>query len=330
MTKTRKISRRIRRRRLRRQRVRRRGGAMGTRIACDGVETAAAAACELIGLGPEDPFADVCAVEMVRGLRASCRYSADAEGKLLLTNREQLRQMIRPKTSKTKKSKTKGGARGERQLALLNPRQSAHLVTTKFTKFMRPFSHAVLARVGQHGSPRDIMAAIQENIRKPAFKAAWAQSVTEIFDILLTPILGQTVQLVEKEGINIIKAFAKIIRKGAFALTTAAAAGLESALSVVPGIGTALDLLTAIQALISTLTTLTVQSLKVMTRIVVAVLTLTGHTIDPLVKIAPTIRKIMHALLGTTGAKTTRRRRRRRRRRRQLRIQDIPPPWLKN
>ena len=314
MAKTRKISRRIRRRRLRRQRVRRRGGAMGTRIACDGVEAAAAAACELIGLGPEDPFADVCAVEMVRGLRASCRYSADAEGKLLLANREQLRHMIRSKTSK------RGGARGERQLALLNPRQSAHLVTTKFTKFMRPFSHAVLARVGQHGSPRDIMAAIQENIRKPAFKAAWAQSVTEIFDILLTPILGQTVQLVEKEGINIIKAFAKIIRKGAFALTTAAAAGLESALSVVPGIGTALDLLTAIQALISTLTTLTVQSLKVMTRIVVAVLTLTGHTIDPLVKIAPTIRRIMHTLLGTTGrrkgAKTTRRRRRRRRRRR--------------
>ena len=229
-----------------------------------------------------------------------------------------------------KKSK-RGGARGERQLALLDPRKSAHLVTTKFTKFMRPFSHAVLARAGRHGSPRAIMASIRENIRKPAFKAAWAQSVTEIFDILLTPILGQTVELVEKEGINIVKAFAKIIRKGAFALTTAAAAGLESALSVVPGIGTALDLLTTIQALISTLTTLTIQSLKIVTRIVVGVLTLTGHTIDPLVKIAPTIRRVMHSLLGTSekrrGAKTTRRRRRSKRRgRQQLRIKDAPPP----
>ena len=81
-------------------RKRRRGVALGTRIACDGVEAAAAAACEIIGLGPADLLADVCAVEMVRGLRASCRYSADAEGKLLLANREQLRQMIRPRNIK--------------------------------------------------------------------------------------------------------------------------------------------------------------------------------------------------------------------------------------
>ena len=42
-------------------------------LLCDSADVAAAAACEVIGLGPEDPLADVCAYEMATHIAKWCK-----------------------------------------------------------------------------------------------------------------------------------------------------------------------------------------------------------------------------------------------------------------
>ena len=78
--------RRLRTRRRKRKRVtrkkRRRGGRalrggkstqLPITLLCDSADAAAAAACEVIGLGPEDPLADVCAYEMATHIAKWCK-----------------------------------------------------------------------------------------------------------------------------------------------------------------------------------------------------------------------------------------------------------------
>ena len=54
-----------------------------SRVLCNSTEAAAAAGCEMIGLGPEDPFADFCAYKLGSGLRAGCKTFVTEEGNML-------------------------------------------------------------------------------------------------------------------------------------------------------------------------------------------------------------------------------------------------------
>ena len=67
---------RTRRRRRRRRRMTR-GGRKSTQlpvtVLCDSVDAMADAACEVVGLGPEDPLADVCAYEMATHIAKWCK-----------------------------------------------------------------------------------------------------------------------------------------------------------------------------------------------------------------------------------------------------------------
>ena len=42
-------------------------------VICDSADAAADAACEIVGLGPEDPLADVCAYEMLTHIAKWCK-----------------------------------------------------------------------------------------------------------------------------------------------------------------------------------------------------------------------------------------------------------------
>ena len=89
----RRTRRRRRKRRGRMTRLRRRGGAalksllmkgkggkggkksaqLPITVICDSADVVADAACEVVGLGPEDPLADVCAYEMLTHIAKFCK-----------------------------------------------------------------------------------------------------------------------------------------------------------------------------------------------------------------------------------------------------------------
>ena len=58
------------------------GVAVTSGIMCAGFDGAATAACELAGGGPEDPFADACAIALDVALTAACEEAIKHGGKM--------------------------------------------------------------------------------------------------------------------------------------------------------------------------------------------------------------------------------------------------------
>ena len=58
------------------------GIAVASQAACVGFDAVADAACELVGGGPEDPFADACALALGIALEAACESALDQGGKM--------------------------------------------------------------------------------------------------------------------------------------------------------------------------------------------------------------------------------------------------------
>ena len=223
--------------------------------------------------------------------------------------------MTNTRTRKRKNKKTRkrrrrhrGGRKGKKgspgipesmlNFALIVPEEGANLAYGAYARFMKPFSHAVMKSVKDIDNPKAILKSMERTIKKPKFKAAWAKSVTEIFEVLLIPIIPKLLQLMEDEGMNIIKAFARILGKGAYTIGQTIATGLEAAISVVPGVGSVLDILTIAQGVLNAAGTLTIESIKIVTKILITVLSVLGLTIEPLVEIAPGMKNILSALFS--------------------------------
>ena len=217
------------------------------------------------------------------------------------------RKKTRKRGRKRRKKRQRGGAKGKAGIpesllnfALIVPEEGVNIAYGAYARFMKPFAHTVMSTVKDIDNPKAILKAMERTIKKPKFKAAWAKSVAEIFDILLIPIIPKLLNLIEVEGLNIIKAFAKILGKGAYTIGQTIATSLEAAMSVVPGVGSALDILTIAQGLLNAFATLTMESLKIITKIIITVLSVAGLTIDPLLEIAPGMYHIISALFSSS------------------------------
>jgi len=189
--------------------------------------------------------------------------------------------------------------------ALIIPEEAVNIVYGAYTKFMRPFSLAVIDTVKSGGraleDPEAILEAMERVMKTPVFQTAWAETVSEIFDVLLIPVIPKLVDLIEVLGLDVVTAVAKILGKGAYTIGQTIATSLEAAMSAVPGVGTVLDILTIVQGFLSAFSTLTIQSLKIITKIIISVLSVAGLTIEPLLEIAPGMYQILYALFMEKG-----------------------------
>ena len=58
---------------------------MLAKVLCDSTEAAAVVGCEVIGLGPEDPLADICAWKLAMALSKGCKTFASEEQEVLVS-----------------------------------------------------------------------------------------------------------------------------------------------------------------------------------------------------------------------------------------------------
>jgi len=236
---------------------------------------------------------------------------------------------VKKSQNKTRKTSGKHPGMGKSLLnfALIIPEKSMNVVFSLYLKFMKPFLKDVKKRLkglsGRHSKrrrthPTNVAMAINQTIKKPKFKKAWAKTVAEIFDVLFKPILVKSVQLLTKEGTMLAGAMAKIIGKMTLRSAGAVAGGLEGAMSAVPGVGTVLDMLQVVQGGLDAFGTLTVQSLKMATSMISLAMQLFGSTMGPLVKVIGNMKHLLpHVTLpthlslpGKSKSKTRRKRRR--------------------
>ena len=126
---------------------------------------------------------------------------------------------IKNKTRKNK-GKNPGIAKSLLKFALIIPQKSINVIFSLYLKFMKPFLKDVKKRLKSLSSrhsrrrrthPTNVAMAINQTIKKPKFKKAWAKTVSQIFDVLFRPILAKSMQLLKKEGVMIAGAVAKIV-----------------------------------------------------------------------------------------------------------------------
>lgn len=241
---------------------------------------------------------------------------------IIMANTKRVKK-IKNKTRKNKGKHT-GIAKSLLNFALIIPEKSINVVFSLYLKFMKPFLKDVKKRVkklsGKHSRrrkshPTTVAMALNQTIKKPKFKRAWAKTVSQMFDVLFRPILAKSVQLLKKEGTMIAGAVAKIVGKITLRSAGAVAGGLEGAMSTVPGVGTVIDLLQVVQGGLDAFGTLTVQSLKMVTSMITSFMILGGGTVGPLAKVLGNVKHLMSTVtfpthLSLPGRSKTRRKRR--------------------
>ena len=228
--------------------------------------------------------------------------------------------MVKAK-SKTRKSKKKGGYKiktlknkSKRKkhgilpallnFALIIPEESVNIAYGIYGKFMKPFNRAVSKKLKGRTSPAQVSKALRQTIKKPKFKKAWGKTVTDIFDVLLRPVLAKTGALMKAEGSMVAGAVAKTAGKISLRSAQAVAESLEAALTAIPGVGTVIDTLTVVQAVIDSFATLTIQSLKIMTKMLTSFMVISGETMGPLAKVFGSIKNLAGTISFPRRSKT--------------------------
>ena len=205
------------------------------------------------------------------------------------------------KTKKKKKSKLSPGLiKSATEVALIVPEGGVNLALGSYNKFMKPFLHDVTKRVTRLDkkkvSPSNVKRAFDKTLRSPKFKKAWYTTVSDIFNVLIKPILLNMVKLIEKEGMliggSIVKIIAKISRRAAGAVGD----GIEGAMSAIPGVGSILDILNIGQAMFDSMATLSIESIKILTRLLVSIMSLGGSMVVPLAKTGKIIKKLIGSI----------------------------------
>ena len=85
---------------------------MLTKILCGSTVAAAVAACEIVGLGPEDPIADICAWKLGKALGKGCKTFASKEGPVIIN---MAKKMFRKNSKKFIKSVKKHQGKSSRK-----------------------------------------------------------------------------------------------------------------------------------------------------------------------------------------------------------------------
>lgn len=223
--------------------------------------------------------------------------------------------------AKTRKSKKKGGSNNKTlknkskhkktgilpamlNFALIIPEESVNIAYGIYGKFMKPFNRSVSKKLKGRTSRAQMSRALRQTLKNPKFKKAWGKTVTEIFDVLLRPVLAKTGDLIKAEGSMIASAVAKIAGKISLRSAQAVAESIEAALTAIPGVGTVIDTLTVVQAGIDSFSTLTIQSLKIMTKMLTSFMIISEETMGPLAKVFGSINNLAGTISLPRRSKT--------------------------
>ena len=208
--------------------------------------------------------------------------------------------------AKTKKRKNKsrrsrpGLAKAAIDVALIIPEGGLNLALGSYDRFMKPFLFAVKKRITslnkKNNSPSNIKRAFDDTMRSPKFRKAWYTTVTDIFNVLIKPVIANTIKIIQEEGILIGKSIATIIAKVSRRSASAFSSGIEGAMSAIPGVGTILDFLNIGQALFDSVATLSIESIKILTRILVSFMSLGGSMVAPLAKTGEIIKNLVGSI----------------------------------
>lgn len=226
--------------------------------------------------------------------------------------------MVKTKRKKKSQNKTRKKKRKENQalsspglitsiknFALIIPEEGINLALESYMKFMSPFLGAVTKQLKKiPHSPKAVSLAMKRVMKSPKFKKAWFKTVTDIFNVLIRPVMTQIAITAENEGIFIAKAISKVIGRFTLRGAQAAAEALEAALSSIPGVGTVLDALQVAQAGFDAMATLSIQSIKVITRILTSFMTITGDMVGPVASVLGTIKNLFSTITEVTSSVT--------------------------
>ena len=192
-----------------------------------------------------------------------------------------------------------------KNFALIIPEEGVNLALESYMKFMSPFLGAVTKQLKKiPHSPKTVSLAMKRVMKSPKFKKAWFKTVTDIFNVLIRPVMTQIAITLEKEGIFIAKAMSKVIGRFTLRGAQAAAEALEAALSSIPGVGTVLDALQVAQAGFDAIATLSIQSIKIMTQILTSFMTITGDMIGPVASVLGTVKNLFSTITEVTSSIT--------------------------
>jgi len=188
--------------------------------------------------------------------------------------------------------------------ALIIPEESVNIAYGIYGKFMKPFNRSVSKKLKGRTSRAQMSRALRQTLKNPKFKKAWGKTVTDIFDVLLRPVLAKTGDLMKAEGSMIASAVAKIAGKISLRSAQAVTESIEAALTAIPGVGTVIDALTVVQAGIDSFSTLTIQSLKIMTKMLTSFMIISEETMGPLAKVFGSINNLAGTISLPRRSKT--------------------------
>ena len=195
------------------------------------------------------------------------------------------------------------------RLALYIPEKGKELVVASYLEFMGDFSKEIVNRIPNQ---RSLVNSINRILVEPKFQRAWNKVVNRIIDIIIVPMITKMVQAIEREGYDIAVAIGKVFSR----ITRRAIGGIwdgaEGALSAIPGVGTVLDAFMIGQAVIDSITQISIQSIHIVTKILSMYLTISGDMIGPMAGAFKDIKRLFGIIKKAQSTNKTRKTRKRR------------------
>jgi hypothetical protein len=163
--------------------------------------------------------------------------------------------------------------------------------------------HTQLAELVPKGSPtmdrykeaQIISQAINEIFNDPVFKAQ-IQTFGKNIKETIEPFLREINELLEREGDNLEGSAFKITNRVARNAMAGVLEGVEGALTLFPGVGTAIDLLNVLQGVLDSASVVSVEFFKNMSKFMEAFLNIFGETSGPIVNTIKSVNELFKSI----------------------------------